>query len=167
MNTTSKAGELRRRARKTKHVRYFDEFELGQTFDHHWGRTLSEADNALFCSLTMHYTPLYLNDVYARAHGHDSVLINPYLAFLTVFGMSVEDLSEAGGAFLGVDDLTFHKDVFPGDTLTAASTVVNLRESDSRPRSGIATWHTVGRNQNGDVVIDYRRTNMIAKRGTQ
>lgn len=167
MNTTSKAAELRGRARKTKHVRYFDEFEMGQTFTHHWGRTLSAADNAIFCSLTLHYTPLYLNDVYARAHGHAGVLINPYLVFLTVFGMSVEDLSEAGGAFLGVDDLTFHGDVVPGDTLTATSTVVGLRQSDSRPGLGIATWHTRGTNQDGALVIDYRRTNMISKRATR
>jgi acyl dehydratase len=87
------------------------------------------------------------------------------LVFLTVFGLSVEDLSEIGGAFLGVEDLTFHKSVYPGDTLTARSTVVGLRESRSHPEAGIVTWHTEGFNRRGERVIDFRRTNMINKRG--
>lgn len=162
---TTTVDELRSRARHRPKGNYFDDFELGRKFDHHWGRTLTQADNIIFSSLTLHYGPLYLNEVYATQQGHNGVVLNPYLVFLTVFGMSVEDLSEAGGAFLGVDDLTFHQTVYPGDTLTARSTVVALRESGSRRDAGIATWHTEGHNQDGVRVIDFRRTNMIAKRG--
>jgi acyl dehydratase len=76
----------------------------------------------------------------------------------------VEDLSEIGGLFLGVEDLTFHQPVYPGDTLTARSTVTDTRTSESRPQSGIVTWHTEGFNQRGERVIDFKRTNFVAKR---
>jgi acyl dehydratase len=86
------------------------------------------------------------------------------LIFLTVFGLSVEDLSEAGGLFLGVDDLKFHRTVYPGETLSARSTVLEKRESASRPESGIVSWHTEGHNSHGELVIDFRRTNLVSKR---
>jgi itaconyl-CoA hydratase len=166
------AEELRSRARKILKGHLYDDFEVGQVFSHHWGRTLNEGDNTLFTTLTLGFNPLYFNAPYARAHGHPRPLINPMLVFLTVFGLSVEDLSEAGGLFLGVDQLTFHRRVYPGDTLTARSTVVEKRESQSRPGSGIVTWHTEGflvTQARGDVadderVIDFRRSNLVPKR---
>jgi itaconyl-CoA hydratase len=142
----------------------YEEFEPGRVFEHHWGRTLNEGDNSLFSSLTLAYNPLYFNAEFARAHDHPGVVVNPLLVFLTVFGLSVEDLSEAGGLFLGVEELAYHAPVYPGDTLTARSTVVDRRESASRPESGVVTWHTEGFNQHGERVIDFRRTNFVAKR---
>ena len=141
----------------------FEQFQVGQEFVHHWGRTLNEADNSLFSTLTLSYNPKYFNAEFAKAHGHPGVQVNPMLVFLTVFGLSVEDLSEAGGLFLGVDDLTYGVDVYPGDTLTARSTVTDLRESESRPESGIVTWRTIGENQRGERVIEFHRTNFVAK----
>lgn len=142
----------------------YDEMQIGQVFEHHWGRTLTEADNTQFSTMTLHFNPLYFNVEYAKAHGHSGVVVNPMLVFLTVFGLSVEDLSESGGAFLGVEELAFHQPVYPGETLTARSTVVGKRDSGSRPDAGIATWHTEGFNQRGERVIDFHRTNMIARR---
>jgi itaconyl-CoA hydratase len=142
----------------------YEEFEPGRVFEHHWGRTLNEGDNSLFSSLTLAHNPLYFNAEFARAHDHPGVVVNPLLVFLTVFGLSVEDLSEAGGLFLGVEELAYHAPVYPGDTLTARSTVVDRRESASRPESGVVTWHTEGFNQHGERVIDFRRTNFVAKR---
>ncbi len=164
--------DFRSRARKLPKGNLFDDFQLGHVFQHHWGRTLSESDNTLFSTLTLSYNPLYFNAPYARAHGHKSPVANPMLVFLTVFGLSVEDLSEAGGLFLGVDNLTFHHRVYPGSTLTARSTVVDKRESASRPDSGIVTWHTEGflldelgsRAGDGIRVVDFRRSNLIPKR---
>jgi len=141
-----------------------DDMTVGQVFEHHWGRTLSQEDNTRFSTMTLHFNPLYFNSEYARAHDHESVVINPMLVFLTVFGLSVEDLSESGGAFLGVEKLTFENTVYPGDTLSARSKVISLRDSDSRPDGGIATWHTEGFNQRGERVIEFHRTNLIAKR---
>lgn len=155
---------LLQRARKWPKGNHFEDFTVGQRFVHHWGRTLGEADNTLFSSMTLHFNPLYFNREYALAHAHASVVINPMLVFLTVFGLSVEDLSEAGGAFLGTDKLTFHRAVYPGDTLTACSEVIALRESASNPRAGIASWHTEGFNQRSERVIDFERTNMVHRR---
>ena len=141
----------------------FEAFTTGRVFVHHWGRTITADDNALFTTVTHAYNPLYLNAEYARAHDHPDVVVNPMLVLCCVMGMSVEDLSEAGGPFLGVTALQFHAPVHPGDTLTARSTVVEARDSKSRPGTGIVTWHTEGFNQHGAVVIDYRRTNLVAK----
>jgi itaconyl-CoA hydratase len=144
--------------------RQFEDFREGQVFEHHWGRTLHEGDNSLFATVALRFTPLYFNAEYARAHGHPGIVIDPLLVLCTVVGLSVEDLSEAGGPFLGVDDVEFHCAVYPGDTLTARSTVVSKRESEKRPHFGIVTWRTDGRNQSGQIVLSYRRTNLIAKR---
>jgi itaconyl-CoA hydratase len=148
---------------KPKGNRYED-FALGRRFEHHWGRTINHGDNSLFTTLTLHYNPLYTNREFARSHGHPDVVVNPMLVFTTVFGLSVEDLSEGGGAFLGVEALTFHMPVYPGDTLTARSVVVDRRDSSSNPGMGIVTWHTEGFNHKGERVIDFRRTNLINKR---
>jgi len=141
----------------------FEEFRIGQEFIHHWGRTINEGDNSVFSSLTLSYNPHYFNAEFAKAHGHPGIQVNPMLVFTTVFGLSVEDLSEAGGLFLGVDDLTYGVPVYPGDTLTARSIVTDMRESESRPESGIVTWHTRGHNQRGEQVIEFHRTNFVAK----
>jgi itaconyl-CoA hydratase len=145
----------------------FEDFTEGQVFEHHWGRTLTEADNALFATLALRFTPLYFNAEYARAHGHPNVVVDPLLTLCTAVGLSVEDLSEAGGPFLGVEEVEFHRPVYPGDTLTAQSTVVSKRESESRPTFGVVTWRTEGRNQRGELVLSYRRTNLVAKKGAR
>jgi itaconyl-CoA hydratase len=142
----------------------FEDFAVGQVFEHHWGRTINEGDNSLFATLTLHFNPLYFNAEYAKAHGHPGVVVAPLLVFNVVLGLTVEELSEGGGAFLGADALTFHAPVYPGDTLTARSTVLDCRESKSRPDRGVVTWHTEGFNQRGELVIDYRRANFKIKR---
>ncbi len=141
----------------------YEAFAAGRVFEHHWGKTVTSGDNALFSSLTHAYNPLYLNAEQARAEGHPDVVVSPMLVLCVVVGLSVEDLSEIGGPFLGIDDLTFHRPVYPGDTLTGRSTVVEARESKSRPMAGVVTWHTEGFNQHGQLVVDYRRTNLVAK----
>ena len=139
----------------------YEDFDEGRVFHHHWGRTITEADNTLFTTLTQAYNPLYFNEPFAEVHGHASVVVNPMLVFGVVFGLSVEDLSEAGGPFLGVDELTFHQAVYPGDTLMARSTVVDRRTSQSRPGQGIVTWRTEGFNERDELVIDFKRSNLV------
>jgi itaconyl-CoA hydratase len=164
--------EWRSRSRKIPKGHLYNDFEVGQVFAHHWGRTLNEGDNSLFTTLTLAFNPLYFNAPFARAHGHPRIVINPMLVFLTVFGLSVEDLSEAGGLFLGVDQLTFYRRVYPGDTLTARSTVIDKRESQSRPGAGIVTWHTEGflfdpahtNSNHREPVVDFRRSNLVPMR---
>ena len=142
----------------------FQDFTVGQELDHHWGRTLTDGDNAVFSTATCNWNPMHLNAEFAREHGHPDVVLNPMLVLCTVVGLSVEDLSETGGPFLGMEDVVFHRPVHPGDTITASSEVVETRESDSRPTTGIVTWHTRAHNQRGELVVDYRRTNLVAKR---
>lgn len=147
---------------------FFEEFAPGQTFDHHWGRTLRESDGVLFNSMTLSYNPLYGNDEYARRLGHPRAPLNPYLVFLTVLGLSVEDTSEKeGGAFLGVEYVSFLAPVYPGDTITSHTEVVAVRESASRPDAGIVSWRTEGLNQRGERVLEYTRTNLVARRPQQ
>jgi acyl dehydratase len=142
----------------------FGDFTVGQVFEHHWGRTLTQAENALFSTLTLHFNPLYFNADYARAHGHADTLLNPLLIFNTVFGLSVEDLSEAGmGPFLGVEALTHHRPVTAGATLTARSTVTAKRNTAKWPEFGIVTWHTAGFQSDGALVIDFQRSNLIRR----
>ncbi len=145
--------------------RLFEDFAPGQTFVHHWGRTIGESDALLFTSLAMSFTPLYFNREYARAHGHPDIVVNPLLVFNVVLGLSVEDLSERDSLFLGVEALTWHAPVYPGDTLTARSTTLSARGSKSRADRGIVSWHTEGFNQQGARVIDYRRSNLLRRRG--
>lgn len=147
-------------------VNYYEDFEVGQTFEHHWGRTINAGDNSLFSALMMTANPIYFNADYAEELDYDGVVVNHLLAFNVVFGMSVQDLSEAGGAFLGIENLEFHETVYPGDTLYADSEVLAKRESKSRPHQGIVSWHTKGLRPGGELVLEYERTNLISKRNS-
>lgn len=143
---------------------YFEDFVPGLCFEHQRGRTLSSADNTLFNTLTIQLNPLYLDAVAACERGHPQVPLQPWMIFTTVFGLTVEDLSEKGGAFLGIDDLKFHKPLYPGATLRARSTVHACRRSDKNPAFGIVTWFTEGFEPDGTCVISFTRTNMVVAR---
>jgi len=148
--------------KKIQRGNLYDRFEVGQVFKHHWGRTLVNSDNILFTTLTMNFNPMYFNREYAKRFGHKDMVINPYMVFKLVLGLSVEDLSEIGGPFLGLDNMNFLKPVYPGDTIYAESTVIDKRKSEKRPDFGIVTWKTTGKNQNGEVVIEFERRNLVA-----
>lgn len=160
---TSDIAALRTRAVLWRKGSSFEDFTPGRVFKHHWGRTVTEADNTIFTTLTLHYNPRYFNAEFARAEGHPDVVVCPMLVFNIVFGLSVQDLSEAGGMFLGIEDLNFHRPVHPGDTLTATSEVLDCRDSKSDQKHGIASWHTHGFNQRDELVIDFKRTNLVRK----
>jgi len=145
----------------------FEDFVEGQVFEHHWGRTVTDADNTWFTVQTLSFNPLYFNEPYAQSRGHEKMVVNPLLVFNITFGMSVEDLSEGGGLFLGVDHCEFLADVYVGDTITARSTVVNKRISKSNKSAGIVTWFTEGFNQQGSRVIEFNRTNFVRFRDPQ
>jgi itaconyl-CoA hydratase len=142
----------------------FEDFEVGQVLVHHWGRTITDGDNTLFSTAMCNWSPMYINAEFARAHGHPDMVVNPMMVLSTVVGLSVEDLSESGGPFLGVEDCTFHLPVYPGDTISARSTVMQKRISASRPTMGVVSWHLEGHNQRGELVIDFLRSNLLPKR---
>ncbi len=139
----------------------YEDFRVGERFVHHWGRTLTESNNVLLCTLTLHYKPHYTNVAYAQAHGHPASPVNPLLVFNTAFGLSVEDLSEIGVPFLGVEELSYLRDVYPGETLYAASEVIAARLASNRPGQGIVTWHTRGWSQRDEQVITRKRANLV------
>jgi itaconyl-CoA hydratase len=143
---------------------YLEKFAVGQEFDHHWGRTLDIGDSTLFSTTLAYWLPLYLNDEFAQAEGHPSRPINPFLVLCTVVGLSVEDLSESAGPFLGIEDCEFPIPVYAGDTLRAQSTVLDTRLSASRPGRGIVTWRTTGYNQRDEIVVSYVRKNLLTTR---
>jgi len=146
--------------------RRYEDFEVGQVIRHHWGRTITAGDNATFSTATCNWNPMHLNAEFARAHGHPDVVVNPMLVLCTAVGLSVEDLSEAGGPFLGVESCRFHRTLHPGDTITVVSTVLDKRVSASRPGTGIVTWKSEAHNQRGELVVDYERTNLVAQRSS-
>ncbi len=142
----------------------YEDMSEGRVFEHHWGRTITDGDNATFTTATLSFCPLYFNEPYARSLGHPRTVVNPLLVFNTVFGMTVEDLSEGGGPFLGVDNCNFLAPVYVGETLTARSTVMSRRESKGNTGMGIVTWHTEGHNQRGELVVEFDRTNLVRRR---
>lgn len=142
----------------------FEDMTIDRVFEHHWGRTICEGDNASFTTQTLSFCPLYFNEPYAQSLGHKKILVNPLLVFNTVFGLSVEDLSEGGGPFLGVDKCEFSNTVYVGDTLTARSKVISARASKGNANFGIVTWHTEGFNQHQSQVITFERTNLVRRK---
>ena len=142
----------------------FEDFQVGQRFDHHWGRTITESDAILFATLTLAFNPLYCNRAYARALGHPDLVVSPHLVFNVALGLSVQDCSEIGGFFLGVSDLTYHRPVYPGTTLLAVSETVEARVSSRDPANGIVTWHTEGVDEHGERLVDFRRSNFVRLR---
>lgn len=141
----------------------YDEFELDRVIDHHWGRTIGETESVMFSTMTLNFNPTYFNVEYAKALGYDRMPLNPYLIYLTIFGLSVEDLTEGGqvGALVGMEQVKFHQPGFPCDTFFARSTVLAKRASSKNPEMGIVTWLTEGFNQHGLRVVEYQRTNMM------
>ena len=159
--------EFQARATLATKGNQFEDFKEGQVFHHHWGRTITDGDNTWFSTQTLSFNPLYFNEPYSQSQGHRKMVVNPMLVFNTAFGMSVEDLSEGGGLFLGVDDCEYLVDVYVGDTITAQSTVLSKRISRSNKSAGIVTWLTSGHNQDGIKVIEFKRTNFVRFRNPE
>jgi itaconyl-CoA hydratase len=152
--------------RKITRGRYYEDFTVGDVYRHHWGRTLTAAESQLFATATMNAVPLYFNKLHAQALGHEEVPLHPLLVMNTVFGMTVEDLSEQAIAHLGYWGMRFPRFCYPGDTLIASSEVLDKRESGSKPDRGIVHVRTTGVNQRGEEVCLYERKILVKKRAT-
>lgn len=138
---------------------YFDELEEGVIYRHQPGRTLSEADNILFTTLTMNTQALHLDAAFSESQPFGRRLVNSMLTLSTLVGLSVSQLTQ--GTIigqLGLDKVVFPKPVFHGDTLYAESEVLSKRPSKSRPGQGIVVFGLIGRNQSGEVVAQAERT---------
>ncbi len=145
--------------------RYFEEFEVGDVYEHRPGRTIGETDNTWFTLLTMNNHQLHFDAEYAAKSEFRRPLVNSCLTLSIVVGMSVSDVSYKAIGNLGWNDIKLTAPVFAGDTLYAESEVIAKRESQSRPTQGIVTVRTTGVNQDGKIVISYERTVLVPKRG--
>ena len=144
---------------------HFEEFSVGQVFDHAWSRTVTEMDNVLFSSLTMNVQPLHLDEEFASKTEFGQRLVNSLFTLGLMIGMTINDttLGTTIGN-LGMTDVRFPKPVFHGDTLKTRSTVVSVRESKSRPDAGIVEFSHVATNQRGEIVAQCTRQAMMRKK---
>jgi acyl dehydratase len=145
--------------------RYYEDFVVGDTYEHRPGRTISEADNTWFTLLTMNTHPLHFDAEYGKASEFGRCIVASPLTLAILVGMSVTDVSQKAIANMGWKDIRMTAPVFAGDTLYGESTVLEKRESKSRPTAGLVTVRTIGRNQAGTVVCEFERTVLVAKRG--
>ena len=144
--------------------RYLEDFEEGATYKHWPAKTVTEADDHLFCLITMNHHPLHINDVYAsKSQQARNVVAGPYVYSL-VFGMTVNDISGKAIANLATDDLSHPNPVFHGDTLFAESEVLEVRPSGSKPDRGIVRVHTRAYNQDGTLVAEYKRAVLVPRK---
>jgi acyl dehydratase len=142
---------------------WFEEMEVGTVYEHRPGRTVTEADNVLFTTLTMNTQPLHLDQAASEqlAPFHDR-LVNSMFTLSTLVGLSVAQLTQGTiVANLGFSDVTFPAPVRHGDTIYAETLVADKRESSSRPGEGVVTFVHTARNQRGEVVATATRQSLV------
>ncbi|MHB0924051.1 MAG: MaoC family dehydratase [Bellilinea sp.] len=145
--------------------KYFEDLEVGQRIRHAQGRTITEADNTLFCAMTMNTQPLHLNADFAAQSMYGQRIVNGLLTLALAVGLSVPDLTEGTVvANLGYDHVVHPNPVFHGDTLYVESEVLDKRESRSNPDRGIVRLKHVGRKPDGTVAVEFERTVLFLKR---
>jgi len=145
--------------------RYYEEFIVGDVYEHRPGRTLTEADNIWFSLLTMNQQPLHIDSAYGAATEFGKPLVNSCLTLALVTGMSVADVSQKTVANLGWDKVRLSAPVFAGDTIYAESEVIAKRESKSRPHHGIVTVRTTGKKADGTVFMTFERSALMPMQG--
>ena len=144
--------------------RYLEEFEVGAVYKHWPAKTVTEADDHLFCLITMNHHPLHLNDVYAKgSQQRRNVVVGP-LVYSLALGMSVSDVSGKAIANLATDELRHPAPVFHGDTLYCESQVLEKRASQSKPDRGTVKVHTRAYNQDGVLVAEFKRVVLVPRK---
>ncbi|MEQ8233787.1 MAG: MaoC family dehydratase [Gammaproteobacteria bacterium] len=145
--------------------RYFEDFTVGDVYEHRPGKTVTEPDNHLFTLLTLNTHPIHFDREFGAASEFGrNLVVSPYTLALLI-GMSVTDCSQKAIANLGMEAVKFTAPVFAGDTLYAESEVLDKRESRSRPGQGIVTILTRGHKQDGELVCSFERRMLIPARG--
>ena len=144
--------------------RYFEDFEIGQEFEHWPGRTINEADDTWFSLLTMNQHPVHIDAHYAAGAQHGRRLVVGTLVFSIVVGMSVADISGRAIANLDFGRVKHVGPVFHGDTVYAASRIAGLRASQSKPDRGLVFVESRGFNQRRETILTLKRTVLVPKR---
>jgi len=145
--------------------RYFEDFHPGDVYEHPLGRTVTTNDNIWFTLLTQNTARVHFDHHYAAQTEFGRPLVNSALTLALVTGQSVTDVSQNVMANLGWDEVRLPHPVFEGDTVYSRSEVLDARESRSRPDVGVVQVRTTGFNQDGGVVITFRRSLLVYKRG--
>ena len=144
---------------------YFEEFTVGQVFRHQPGRTVTEADNVLFTTMTMNPQPLHLDAAFAAQTEFGQRLVNSLLTLGIAVGLSVGDTTLGTTvANLGFDKIEFPKPVFHGDTLYIETEIMDKRESRSRPDAGVVFFEHRATNQRDELVARIRRAGLMRKK---
>jgi acyl dehydratase len=144
--------------------RYLEDFEVGAVYKHWPAKTITEADDHLFCLITMNHHPLHINDVYAaESQQGRNVVVGP-LVYSIMLGMSVGDVSGKAIANLATEELLHPAPVFHGDTLFVESEVLELRPSSSKPDRGIVRVKTDAYKQDGTLVASFKRAVLVPRR---
>jgi len=145
--------------------RYFEDFHVGDVYEHRPGKTVTQYDNHLFTLLTLNTHPAHFDVEYGKATEFGkNLVVSPYTLALLI-GMSVTDVSQKAIANLGMDEVKFTAPVFEGDTIYGESEVLAKRESKSRPGQGIVTVRTIGKNQEGVQVATFTRNVLVPAKG--
>jgi itaconyl-CoA hydratase len=145
--------------------RFFEDFSVGDVYEHPLGRTITTADNIWFTLLTQNTAPIHFDHHYASKTEFKKPLVNSCLTLSVVTGQSVTDVSQNVMANLAWDEVRLPNPVFEGDTVYSRSEVLETRESRSRKNVGIVTVRTTGVNQDGTDVITFKRSVMVYRRG--
>jgi acyl dehydratase len=160
-----KAKDIAPRRTRADIGRTYDDFTVGDIYEHRPGRTITEADNVWFTLLTMNQHPLHFDAAYAAKTEFGRPLVNSCLTLALVTGMSVSDLSQKAVANLGWNKVRLTAPVFAGDTIYAESEVLDARESKSRPTQGVVTVRTTGKKADGTVIMVFERSILVPRRG--
>lgn len=145
--------------------RFFEDFEIGDVYEHPLGRTVTTVDNMWFTLLTQNTAPVHFDHHYSAQTEFGRPLVDSTFTVALVTGQSVTDVSQNVFANLGWDEIRLPNPVFEGDTIYSRSEVLEARASGSRPEVGIVKVETIGYNQDGAVVIRFKRTIMVYRRG--
>jgi acyl dehydratase len=144
--------------------RFYEDFEVGDVYEHRLGRTVTTTDNIWFTLLTQNTAPVHFDHNYAAQTEFGKPLVDSTFTLVLATGQSVTDVSQNVMANLGWDEVRLPAPVFEGDTIYSESEVLEARESRSRPNVGVVTVATRGYNQDGVVVITFRRMLLVYKR---
>jgi acyl dehydratase len=144
--------------------RYFEDFTVGMVLRHAIGRTVTATDNTWFSLLTCNPNPIHIDRHYAAQTEFGQPLVSSPFVLALVTGLSVADVSQ-NAVNLGWEEVKIPAPVFEGDTIYAQTEVLSVRESESRPTMGVVGIRTSGFKQDGTVVMQFRRTILVYKRG--
>lgn len=147
---------------------YYEEFDVGMEFNHPLTRTVTEMDNIMFCAMTHNPQPLHLDEEFAKTTFYGQRIVNSLFTLGLVVGITVADTTlRTTLGNLGMTDIRFKNPVHHGDTIHVITRIKEMRQSKSRPDSGIVTFEHIGYNQRDEEIAYCIRTGLMKKGGAE